>query len=323
MDKYSALEAINLIKKKRSGAIKGRTCANGSRHRRFLKPGETVALPTVSLEALLGDVHEDRDVCIFDVPGAYLQASMPERKKLLMNFRGQFVDIMCSVNKENRKHMICEKGQKVLYVRVLKAVYGCIEYALLWYNLYTGTLKDMGFVINPYDRCVANKDINGKQCTVTWYVDDNKLSHADTDVVTEILDEISEHFGELVVSRGDKHDLLGMHIEIDRKNRKIWIDIIDQLEEALEMFGEVVDNNVVTPAYKDLMTIDIESPQLSDAKRERFHSVVAKLLFNVKRSRPDIKTTISFLMRRVAKSTEQYWEQIVAMYGIYQKDNKR
>ena len=85
MEKYSALEAVNLIKKKRSGVIKGRTCANGSRQRRFLKPGETVASPTVSLEALLGtlviDVYEDRDVCIFDVPGAYLQASMPKEKK--------------------------------------------------------------------------------------------------------------------------------------------------------------------------------------------------------------------------------------------------
>ena len=172
MDKYGALEAVNLIKKKRSGVIKGRTCANGSRQRRLLKPGETVASPTVSLEALLGtlviDVHEDRDVCIFVVPGAYLQASMPEEKKILMKFRGQFVDIMCSVNKEYSKHVIYEKGQKVLYVRVLQAIYGCIESALLWYDLYAGTLKDMGYEINLYDRCVANKDIKGKQCTVTW-----------------------------------------------------------------------------------------------------------------------------------------------------------
>ncbi len=36
-----------------------------------------------------------------------------------------------------------------------------------------------GFVINDYDPCVANKMINGHQMTVTWYVDDLKVSHKD------------------------------------------------------------------------------------------------------------------------------------------------
>ena len=64
----------------------------------------------------------------------------------------------------------------------------------------------MVFVINPYDQCVANKMINGKQCTIVWYIYDNKLSHFNTDIVIEILEEIKNHFGELVISRGDEHD---------------------------------------------------------------------------------------------------------------------
>ena len=52
-----------------------------------------------------------------------------------------------------------------------------IKSAILWYNLYVGSLKDMGFQINPYDLCVSNRDINGKQCTIAWYVDDNEVSH--------------------------------------------------------------------------------------------------------------------------------------------------
>ena len=32
----------------------------------------------------------------------------------------------------------------------------------------------MGFVINPYDICVANEVIAGSQCTIEWQVDDNK-----------------------------------------------------------------------------------------------------------------------------------------------------
>ena len=37
-------------------------------------------------------------------------------------------------------------------------IYGCIESALLWYNLYSDMLKGMGSVINTYNQCVAEKN---------------------------------------------------------------------------------------------------------------------------------------------------------------------
>ena len=83
----------------------------------------------------------------------------------------------------------------MLYVRVLKAIYGMIESALRWYDLFSSTLTDMGFEINPYDKCTANKVINGSQCTVCWYVDDNKVSHVDDDVIDMVVDKIEAKFG--------------------------------------------------------------------------------------------------------------------------------
>ena len=62
--------------------------------------------------------------------------------------------------------------RKILYLKIIRALYGCIEAALAWYNLFTTILKDDGFDLNPYDKCVANKIIDGKQCTVAWHVDD-------------------------------------------------------------------------------------------------------------------------------------------------------
>jgi hypothetical protein len=54
-----ALEAVNLIKKKRCGKIKGRTCADGSKQKRYLKEGETISSPTVSTEAIIGTLVID------------------------------------------------------------------------------------------------------------------------------------------------------------------------------------------------------------------------------------------------------------------------
>ena len=45
-----------------------------------------------------------------------------------------------------------------------------------------------------------------------WYVDNNKVSHLDEEVKTNVIEGISEHYGNLTVSRGKKHRFLGMDI---------------------------------------------------------------------------------------------------------------
>ena len=53
----------------------------------------------------------------------------------------------------------------------------------------------------PYDKCVANKMIDGNQYTIVCYINDNnKFSHINPNVVMGILEEINKHFGELVIS---------------------------------------------------------------------------------------------------------------------------
>ena len=49
----------------------------------------------------------------------------------------------------------------MLYVKFLKALYGSFKLVLLFYKKLTGELIEMGFEINPYDPCVANKIVNG------------------------------------------------------------------------------------------------------------------------------------------------------------------
>ena len=280
-DKGKALEAVNLIKVKRCGKIKGRTCANGSRQRNFVKAEDNFASPTASLESILTtlviDAYEGRDVAVADVPGAYLHAEFPQDKKVVLKLTGVFVNIMCSVNSKYTEHVIYEvnrRGKRVkqLYVRVLRALYGCIESALLWYELYSSTLQDMGFKLNPYDKYVANKIIDGKQCTVVFNVDDNKVSQADPTVFTQVLDQIASHFGKLSITRGTNHDFLGMDIEI--KDRKVYIDMQHQVEEALEWGGVQDGTKPATPATKELYNDSEHEALLDGEQSDTYHSVV-------------------------------------------------
>ena len=83
----------------------------------------------------------------------------------------------------------------MLYVRLLKAPYVNLKSALLFWENLSETLQEWGFKINPYDWCVANKTINGKQCTIGWHVDDLKISHVDSEVVDDILNKLDERYG--------------------------------------------------------------------------------------------------------------------------------
>ena len=85
-----------------------------------------------------------------------------------------------------QKHVTKENGKDVIYVTLTKALYGTLQAALLFWQNLSSQLVEWGFVINPYNFCVANKIINGKQCTVVWHVDDLKISHVDPKVVTTI-----------------------------------------------------------------------------------------------------------------------------------------
>ena len=53
---------------------------------------------------------------------------------------------------QKQKNELMENGVKVLYLRLLKSLRGCMESAFLWSTMYTKMLKSIGFIINPYDR---------------------------------------------------------------------------------------------------------------------------------------------------------------------------
>jgi hypothetical protein len=174
---------------------------------------------------------------------------------------------------------------------------------LLWYEFFSGTLKEMGFVLNPYDPCVANKMIEGKQYTVVWYVDDNKVSHVSPKVVDKVLAQIERKFGKMTTTRGTTHSFLGMTINF-RKDKTVNIGMKEYIKEAIAEFNGDITKSAATPARSDLFLCNDDSPKLDKQSSENFHSTVAKLLCVSKRARLDVLLAISFLCTRVSVSTE-------------------
>ena len=63
----------------------------------------------------------------------------------------------------------------------------------------------------------------------------------------------------------------------------------------------------LVPSSQNSFEVREYSEQLCEKKGDIFHLVVAKLLFIVKSSRPDLDTYVSFLTTRVSKSEVEDW----------------
>jgi hypothetical protein len=49
------------------------------------------------------------------------------------------------------------------------------------------SLTKQGYKINPYDGCMVNKVVNGKQVTICFHIDDCKISHKSFAVIDDTI----------------------------------------------------------------------------------------------------------------------------------------
>ena len=126
------------------------------------------------------------------------------------------VDMLLELDPTYESYVVYEKGQKILYVHILRAIYGMLMSGLLYYKKFKKAIEGRGYVLNSYDPCVANKTINGKQHTISWHVDDLKGSHEDGKVNDEFEEWLQKEFGQIKAvtgTRGKRHVYLGMTLD--------------------------------------------------------------------------------------------------------------
>ena len=303
-EKKAALAYLMFLKEKRTGVVKGRGCADGRKQRLYTNK-EDASSPTVAIESVfitsVIDAKENRDIATVDIPGAFMQADMDD--VVYMKLEGTMAQLLMQIAPDvYNKFARYVNGKLVLYVLLKKALYGTLKAALLFWKRLSSQLQAWGFKLNAYDSCVANKDINGKQCTIVWHVNDLKISHVDPAVVTDVIKLIESEFGKeapLTITRGKVHDYLGMKINFEIPG-KVQFIMEDYVKTVLEESPADMSGEAATPAANHLFETNSNSPTLLDKdKSELFHHITAKLLFLCKRARPDIQTAVAFLCTRV------------------------
>ena len=158
------------------------------------------------------EAAEGRDVAIADCPNAFAQTPLirgGEEVEIIMVIRGQLADMFIEIAPDVYGPVATKdrKGNTLVYVYLLKALYGLMEASLMFYQKLLKELKVKGFKPNPYDPCVVNKEVNGSQFTITLHVDDLKLSHKDPEEVTKMIDYLRDLYEELPKGEIKKMDV--------------------------------------------------------------------------------------------------------------------
>ena len=281
--KRNALGYLMFLKQKQTGQIKGRGCANG-RTQRLHTPKDDASSPTVATESVLLscviDAKERRDVATVDIPGAFMQGDQDET--VHMRLEGTLAELLTKCDpKLYRQYVVTENNKPVLYVELIKALYGTLRAALIFWRKLTSKLIEWGFTINPYDWCVANKQIDGRQCTLIWHVDDMKISHGDSRVVDGIIKMLEEEFSKeppLTIRRGKIHDYLGMTLDFSIDG-KVQIRMEEYIRNMLTELLEDMDGMATTPATEHLFKVNETPTYLDENEAMFFHHNMVKLLF--------------------------------------------
>ena len=125
---------------------------------------------------------------------------------------------------------------------------------LLFYQKLVSDLKRVGFELNPYDLCVANKISKGEQLTVCWHVDDLKISHEDKQVVSQEIKWFKMIYGEVCVSQGTRHNYLGMDLDYLEAG-KIKSSMVNFLKKTLNEFPEEITGFAATSETEQLLNV--------------------------------------------------------------------
>jgi hypothetical protein len=280
VQKRASLCYLILMSKKRCGEIKARGCADG-RKQREATTKEEVSSPTVTIESVMLsatiDAMEERDVATVDIPGAFMQADMDE--VVHVRFEGEIAKMLLRMDpKLYRKYVRDENGKAGLYVELLMTLYGTLRDSLLFWKLLSSKLVLSGFTINPYDWCVVNKMIGGKQCTVLWHVDNLKILHVSEDVNTNIIKRINDEFGKeapMTITRGKVHDYLGMTLDYSEKG-KVKIQMLNFVDKMLADLPDEMDGEAPSPAANHLLTVNDDQIKVDEKKAQFFYTYVAK-----------------------------------------------
>jgi hypothetical protein len=235
-----------------------------------------------------------------DIKGAFVQTPMMKLSKNVVKY-------VMEVFPEYQKYVTAEG---VLYTRMLKAMYGCVQASRLWFEYLTKVLRAVGYKSASMDECVMCKRDGAWIHVIIIYVDDLLIfaTHKEMEILKRLL---VQQFKWITMEVKEQVSYLGL--QINRWDNQFELEMEFFVKKLLEPYQTLPIRS--TPGTRTVYQVDAGSKQLNEAERKIFHTETAKLLFLAMRVRPDILTVVSFLCTRVTRATVEDRKKLARTLG--------
>ena len=197
--------------------VKARHAANGDGQNRSHYLREETSSPTVSISGLYLSLITSMNnfpgcLCVTaDVGCAYLNVKMPKQHPQELVFIRIDSDITALLVEVDSIVLPFVRKDESIIAELKKALYGCIESAVLWHEELSQTLLSLRMKKNDTDPCIFK--LSGKRhLTVTVYVDDLMILSDNVRTIDWLLTELTTRYDQLKITRGMNHNCLRMTI---------------------------------------------------------------------------------------------------------------
>lgn len=288
--------------KKKPDKVRVRSVANEGLFERekFNLEGVDVYAPTArvaSVFTVMGiAASTGMSVCTGDVKTAFLKATLEEKK--LVKFGPIESEYYCKLDKKLRD-FVDKDG--CLYGWLNKALYGLRESPKLWYELVFKRLTTMGFKRTDADKCVFTR---GKTIIVI-YVDDFLIAAPSTKERFAVMKELENAFEkDITFKEGDELLYIGMTFTMKRRIKAVEVGQTEYFEALLKEYG--VTGEAASPATNNLFE---EPSGGEDVNQRAYLSLVQKLMYPAKRTRPDILLATTYLATKCREPKSHHMEK--------------
>jgi hypothetical protein len=264
----------------------------------------------------------DLDMYQIDVETAYLQAPLDEE-----------------IWMEQPEGSVKRRGVGgvLLYCRLLRAIPGLKQAALVFYRKLKRCLLSLGFRRTQSDKAVFVRHTSKELLLLGGWIDDLELAASKGADVKKFLDELNRL---LPIKVSVLQHYLGMHILRDRKRGILQIGQEAYIQSLARTFGVAPGIDAppgsgsarwpVTPmehgSVLPLLPKEPTSSQLlasSPSLQASYRSLLGGLLYLANLSRPDISCAISYLARFAKLPTQQHYAALLRvlmyLYGTRQQ----
>jgi len=281
--------------------LKARLVAGGDQQDRSLYSESSISSPTVATSSVLlaTAVAAHRRYCVttVDIKSAYLNAELPANRSVFLRIDKRLSTLLLEVDPATYQPFLQSDG--TLIVKLIKALYGCIESARLWYEHLKATLLSLCYTVSSYDECLFIRD----DSIITLHVDDLLILCATIGLRDSILRELQIRYRTLNIVTGLVHDYLGMRFTFSPDGR-VNISMTGYINNIKRDY-DYLSGSASTPASLELFSANSNSAKLNEEHAYNYHSCVARLLFLSKRTYPSLLTSVAYLSTRIQCSTDQ------------------